>query len=89
MSSDKFRYETPMRKSNYREIPIYGLMKSYRDIKQPFNDQKLMLIHNDQKLMLIHNHDCEDVKCNICVKFKQNVKRYQCICVLNLSKINL
>ena len=52
MSSDKFRYETPMRKSNYREIPIYGLMKSYRDIKQPFNDQKLMLIHN---------HDCEDV----------------------------
>ena len=69
-----------MRKSNYREIPIYGLMKSYRDIKQPFNNQKLMLIHN---------HDCEDVKCNICVKFKQNVKRYQCICVLNLGKINL
>ena len=60
-----------MRKSNDREIPIYGLIKSYRHIKQPLKEQKLMLIHN---------HDCKDAKRNICGEFKENFKRYQCIC---------
>ena len=59
-----------MQKCNDQEIPIYELIKSYQDTKQPLKEQQLMLIHN---------HDCKDAKCNICGKFKQNVKRCQCI----------